>query len=182
MEKYATKTIKGQVQNYFPQYFRGFNCDRNIIFKVKHYKEKHVSSKNKLFKPQDSLQSRLDFDVDKDKDGLVTLDEFRLHLLEEGKGMPEDELKDLFEKADKNKDGKIDVTEFKEEFIRGKANEIEINPGLAKVFKQLDVFGFTSCVITIEEEGKGMPEDELKDLFEKADKNKDGKIDVTHLV
>ena len=40
----------------------------------------------------------------------MTLDEFRLHLPEEGKGMPEDELKDLFEKADKNKDGKIDVT------------------------------------------------------------------------
>ena len=132
----------------FSQCFQRFHCDN---FFPKKSNMSLLTVKNKLFKPQDSLQSRLDFDVDKDKDGLVTLDEFRLHLLEKGKGMPEDELKDLFEKADKNKDGKIDFTEFKElvEFVRGKASEIEINPDLAKVFKQFDVFGFTSCVITI---------------------------------
>merc|ERR1711936_1494526 len=35
---------------------------------------------------------------DKDKDGLVTLDEIRTHLLEIGKGISENELKDLFKK------------------------------------------------------------------------------------
>ena len=49
---------------------------------------------------------------DKDKDGLVRLDEIRNHLLEIGKGISENELKDLFGKADKNSDGKIDVTSW----------------------------------------------------------------------
>merc|ERR1719234_2616229 len=77
-------------------------------------------------------------DFDKDKDGLVTLDEIRL--LDEGKGIAENELKDLFGKADKNSDGKIDITEFNElvELIRGKVSEIKINPDLVKVFEQFD--------------------------------------------
>lgn len=51
----------------------------------------------------------------------------------------ENELKDLFGKADKNSDGKIDVTEFNElvELIQGKASEIKINPDLAKVSNSL---------------------------------------------
>ena len=64
-------------------------------------------------------------DFDKDKDGLVTLEEIREHLLGEGKGLAENDLKDLFGKADKNKDGKIDVTEFNQlvELIQDKADK-----------------------------------------------------------
>ena len=33
MENYVIKTIKGRVQNYFPQYFQGFQSDRTLLSK-----------------------------------------------------------------------------------------------------------------------------------------------------
>ena len=123
---------------------------------------------------------------DKDKDGLVTLEEIRLHLLDEGKGIAEDELKDLFEKADKNGDGKIDVTEFNEllELIQGKATEIKINPDLAKVFEQFDtdhdgLISKDEVRSTLHAIGKDLSDSDLETCFNEADTNKDGKIDIT---
>ena len=125
-------------------------------------------------------------DFDKDKDGLVTLDEIRLHLLGEGKGIAENELKDLFGKADKNSDGKIDVTEFNElvELIQGKASEIKINPDLAKVFEQFDadhdgLISKDEVRSTLHAIGKDLPDSDLETCFNEADTNKDGKIDIT---
>jgi len=125
-------------------------------------------------------------DFDKDKDGLVTLDEIRLHLLDEGKGIAENELKDLFGKADKNSDGKIDVTEFNElvELIQGKASEIKINPDLAKVFEQFDadhdgLISKDEVRSTLQAIGKDLPDSDLETCFNEADTNKDGRIDIT---
>jgi len=123
---------------------------------------------------------------DKDKDGLVTLEEIRLHLLDEGKGISEDELKDLFEKADKNNDGNIDVTEFNKlvELIQGKATEIKINPDLAKVFEQFDtdhdgLISKDEVRSTLQAIGKDLSDSDLETCFNEADTNKDGKIDIT---
>ena len=76
-------------------------------------------------------------DFDKDKDGLVSLDEIRLHLLETGKGISEIELQDLFNKADTNGDGKIDVTEFTKLVELLSARDCSIDPALLKAFDQL---------------------------------------------
>ena len=72
-------------------------------------------------------------DFDKDKDGLVSLDEIRLHLLETGKGISEIELQDLFNKADTNGDGKIDVTEFTKLVELLSARDCSIDPALLKM-------------------------------------------------
>ena len=123
-------------------------------------------------------------DFDKDKDGLVSLDEIRLHLLETGKGISEIELLDLFKKADTNGDGKIDVTEFTKlvELLRDRDSSID--PALLKAFKQLDTDreGLASkeeVLSTLRATGKDLSDSELESCFEEADTNKDGKIDVT---
>ena len=123
---------------------------------------------------------------DKDKDGLVTLDEIRAHLLEIGKGISENELKDLFNKADKNSDGKIDVTEFKElvELLPGKESEGKINPNLLKVFEQFDsdhdgLISKQEVRSILRAIGKHTSDTELDTCFNESDTNKDGKIDIT---
>ena len=123
-------------------------------------------------------------DFDKDKDGLVSLDEIRLHLLETGKGISEIELQDLFNKADTNGDGKIDVTEFTKlvELLRDR--DCSIDPALLKAFEQFDTDrdGLVSkeeVRSTLQASGKDLSDSELEICFNEADTNKDGKIDVT---
>ena len=125
-------------------------------------------------------------DFDKDKDGLVTLDEIRLHLLEVGEGASENELQHLFGKADKNSDGKIDKNEFKElvELLRGKEGPHNMNPDLVKVFEQFDTDH--DGLITKEEVrstlraiGKEISDPDLDSCFNESDSNMDGKIDIT---
>ena len=123
-------------------------------------------------------------DFDKDKDGLVSLDEIRLHLLETGKGISEIELQDLFNKADTNGDGKIDVTEFTKlvELLRDR--DYSIDPALLKAFELFDTDrdGLVSkeeVRSTLQASGKDLSDSELESCFNEADTNKDGKIDVT---
>ena len=161
------------------------NKDQRIDFRE--FSELVVALETKYGKLRTGSTSQNTFeDFDKDKDGLVTLDEIRLHLLGEGKGISENELKDLFGKADKNSDGKIDVTEFNGlvELIQGKASEIKINPDLAKVFEQFDADhdgliskdGVRSALRAV---GKDLSDSDLETCFSEADTNKDGKIDIT---
>ena len=123
-------------------------------------------------------------DFDKDKDGLVSLDEIRLHLLETGKGISEIELQDLFNEADTNGDGKIDVTEFTKlvELLRDRDSSID--PALLKAFELFDTDrdGLVSkeeVRSTLQAIGKDLSDSELEICFNEADTNKDGKIDVT---
>ena len=123
---------------------------------------------------------------DKDKDGLVTLDEIRLHLLEVGEGASENELQHLFGKADKNGDGKIDQNEFKElvELFRGKEGPHNINPDLVKVFEQFDtdhdgLISKEEVRSTLRAIGKEISDPDLDSCFNESDSNKDGKIDIT---
>ena len=123
---------------------------------------------------------------DKDKDGLVTLDEIRIHLLEVGKGASANELKHLFDKADNNSDGKIDINEFKEleELLRGKESPHNINPDLVKVFEQFDtdhdgLISKEEVRSTLRAIGKEISDPDLDSCFNESDSNKDGKIDIT---
>ena len=125
-------------------------------------------------------------DFDKDKDGLVTLDEIRLHLLEVGEGSSENELQHLFGKADKNGDGKIDKNEFKElvELLRGKEGPLKIHPDLVKVFEQFDtdhdgLISKEEVRSTLRAIGKEISDPDLDSCFNESDSNKDGKIDIT---
>ena len=100
------------------------NKDQRIDFNE--FSELVVALETKYGKLRSGSTNQNTFeDFDKDKDGLVTLDEIRLHLLGEGKGLAENDLKDQFGKADKNSDGKIDVTEFNElvELIQDNADK-----------------------------------------------------------
>jgi len=161
------------------------NKDQRIDFRE--FSELVVALETKYGKLRTGSTSQNTFeDFDKDKDGLVTLDEIRLHLLGEGKGISENELKDLFGKADKNSDGKIDVTEFNGlvELIQGKANEIKIHPDLAKVFEQFDanhdgLISKDEVRSILRAIGKDLSDSDLETCFNEADTNKDGKIDIT---
>ena len=161
------------------------NKDQRIDFRE--FSELVVALETKYGKLRTGSTSQNTFeDFDKDKDGLVTLDEIRLHLLGEGKGISENELKDLFGKADKNSDGKIDVTEFNGlvELIQGKASEIKIHPDLAKVFEQFDadhdgLISRDEVRSTLRAIGKDLSDSDLETCFNEADTNKDGKIDIT---
>ena len=161
------------------------NKDQRIDFRE--FSELVVALETKYGKLRTGSTSQNTFeDFDKDKDGLVTLDEIRLHLLGEGKGIAENELEDLFGKADKNSDGKIDVTEFNGlvELIQGKASEIKIHPDLAKVFEQFDanhdgLISKDEVRSILRAIGKDLSDSDLETCFNEADTNKDGKIDIT---
>ena len=121
-------------------------------------------------------------DFDKDKDGLVSLDEIRLHLLETGKGISEIELQDLFNKADTNGDGKIDVTEFTKlvELLRDR--DYSIDPALLKAFELFDTDrdGLVSkeeVRSTLQASGKDLSDSELESCFNEADTNQQGRED-----
>ena len=161
------------------------NKDQRIDFKE--FSELVVALEAKYGKLRAGTTNQSTFeDFDKDKDELVTLDEIRVHLLGEGKGIAENELKDLFGKADKNSDGKIDVTEFNElvELIQDKASKFKINPDLAKVFEQFDadhdgLISKDEVRSTLQAIGKDLPDSDLETCFNEADTNKDGRIDIT---
>ena len=114
----------------------------------------------------------------------MSLDEIRLHLLETGKGISEIELQDLFNKADTNGDGKIDVTEFTKLVELLSARDCSIDPALLKAFELFDTDrdGLVSkeeVRSTLQASGKDLSDSELEICFNEADTNKDGKIDVT---
>ena len=161
------------------------NKDQRIDFNE--FSELVVALETKYGKLRSGSTNQNTFeDFDKDKDGLVTLDEIRLHLLGEGKGLAENDLKDLFGKADKNSDGKIDVTEFNElvELIQDNADKFKIHPDLAKVFEQFDadhdgLISKDEVRTTLHAIGKDLSDSDLETFFNEADTNKDEKIDIT---
>ena len=87
----------------------------------------------------------------------MSLDEIRLHLPETGKGISEIELQDLFNKADTNRDGKIDVAEFTK-----LVELLELYSELESCFEEtdtnkdgkIDVTEFSNLVNKLKEAGK----------------------------
>ena len=128
------------------------------------------------------------FDKDKDdlglKDGLVTLDEIRTHLLENGKVSQKMSLEKQMEIVTEKL--MSELTEFKElvKLLPGKESESKINPDLVKVFEQFDsdhdgLISKEEVRSTLRAIGKDLSDTELDTCFNESDTNKDGKIDIT---
>ena len=156
--------------------------------KVAYFKRKYGSNVN--VNVSASLK-KLFTDFDRDGDGLITLEEIKMTMLDFGKDVPQTELSSIFEKMDRNKDQRIDFKEFSDLVVAlekqyGKLRTQKNNKGLTvqNTFEAFDKD--KDGLVTLDEIrahlleiGKGISENELKDLFNKADKNSDGKIDVT---
>ena len=156
--------------------------------KVAYFKRKYGSNVNDNVTA--SLK-KLFTDFDRDGDGLITLEEIKMTMLDFGKDVPQTELSSIFEKMDRNKDQRIDFKEFSDLVVAlekqyGKLRTQKNTKGLTvqNTFEAFDKD--KDGLVTLDEIrahlleiGKGISENELKDLFNKADKNSDGKIDVT---
>ena len=156
--------------------------------KVAYFKRKYGSNVN--VNVSASLK-KLFTDFDRDGDGLITLEEIKMTMLDFGKDVPQTELSSIFEKMDRNKDQRIDFKEFSDLVVAlekqyGKLRTQKNTKGLTvqNTFEAFDKD--KDGLVTLDEIrahlleiGKGISENELKDLFNKADKNSDGKIDVT---
>lgn len=132
-----------------------------------------------LVKPQDGKRQRMPHlrDLDTNKDGVISFEEFKAG--EFVKKLPPEQQLALFRRLDVNGDGVISPADHP-------AGEHPGPPGAAHdprhLFRQLDKDG--DGFLTFEEFRqapfvRGLDEKEQKERFDKLDRNKDGKIDVT---
>ena len=156
--------------------------------KVAYFKRKYGSN------TESEGLKKLFSDFDRDGDGLITLNEIKMTMLDFGKDVPQTELSAIFEKVDRNKDQRIDYKEFSDLVVAletkyGKLRNQKMPASAAGSSVQNTFEAFDKDkdgLVTLDEIrnhlleiGKGISENELKDLFGKADKNSDGKINVT---
>ena len=132
-----------------------------------------------LLKPRDDKRLRMPrlWELDTNKDGVISLEEFKAG--EFVKKLPPEQQEALFHRLDVNGDGVISPADHP-------AGERPGQPGPPHdprhLFRQLDKDG--DGVLTFEEFRqapfvRGLDEKEQKEHFDKLDRNKDGKIDVT---
>ena len=149
--------------------------------KVAYFKKKYGRNTD-----SNSHLKKLFEDFDRDSDGLITLEELKMAMLNFGKDVPQTELSAIFEKVDRNKDQRIDFKEFSDLVValETKYGKLRAGSTYQNTFEDFDKD--KDGLVTLDEirlhllgEGKGIAENELKDLFGKADKNSDGKIDLT---
>jgi len=132
-----------------------------------------------LVRPQDGKHQRMPHlrDLDTNKDGVISFEEFKAG--EFVKKLPPEQQLALFRRLDVNGDGVISPADHP-------AGERPGPPGVAhdprRLFRQLDKDG--DGFLSFEEFRqapfvRGLDEKEQKERFDKLDRNKDGKLDVT---
>lgn len=115
-------------------------------------------------------------EIDKDKSGTLTIDEFRAAIKRKGSLMSEDELSNLMENADVNSDGTIDYEEFMAATIH--AGKLQREDQLKTAFQHFDLNGdghisreeLLTCL-------KDLGIQDAQEIVDQVDQNSDGSID-----
>ncbi|KAG1657951.1 hypothetical protein FOA52_004721 [Chlamydomonas sp. UWO 241] len=117
-------------------------------------------------------------DIDADKSGSISADEFAQALRKKGQGLMEEDIKRLVADADIDGDGQIDY----DEFLAATINQSKLNreEHLKAAFEHFDIDG--DGHITHEElieslSKMGIKEDQVKDIVAEVDKDGNGVID-----
>lgn len=117
-------------------------------------------------------------DIDKDKSGSITVDEFAAALKKKGSSIGEEEVQRLLSQADVDGDGTIDYEEFLAATIN--LSKLEREEHLKAAFQHFDLNG--DGHISHEElvqslEKLGMRDEEIQDIIKEVDKDNSGTID-----
>uniref|UniRef100_A0A7S0WKH2 Calcium-dependent protein kinase n=1 Tax=Chlamydomonas leiostraca TaxID=1034604 RepID=A0A7S0WKH2_9CHLO len=117
-------------------------------------------------------------EIDKDKSGTITVEEFGLALRKKGQLLPEADIKRILEDADVNGDGTIDYEEFLAATIN--LGKLEREDHLKKAFEHFDLDG--NGEITRDElqqalANLGIKDDHIQEIIVEVDKDGSGTID-----
>mmetsp|Transcript_22081 Transcript_22081/g.37752 ORF Transcript_22081/g.37752 Transcript_22081/m.37752 type:complete len:598 (+) Transcript_22081:88-1881(+) len=117
-------------------------------------------------------------EIDKDKSGSITVEEFTNALKRKGQVLPEAEITRIMEDADVNGDGTIDYEEFLAATIS--AGKIERDEHLKMAFEHFDLDGngqishaeLTQCLSNL-----GIKDNQIQEIITEVDKDGNGEID-----
>ncbi|MEW5299955.1 MAG: hypothetical protein WDW38_002778 [Sanguina aurantia] len=117
-------------------------------------------------------------DIDTDKSGTITVEEFAEALRKKGKNLPEGELNQIMMEADVNGDGTIDYEEFLAATINmGKMNRED---HLKRAFEEFDLDG-NGCItreeLTIALSKLGVSTENIDEIIQEVDTDGDNEID-----
>lgn len=129
-------------------------------------------------------------EVDRDGTGFLDMQNIKEMTIRLGQPLPDDRVKEIFDRMDKNKDGKVEAEEFMEWFSAEETKEGIKNyfhQKTLQIFKEidtdmsgfLDVQELEDIAIRI---GANLPKKRLQKIFKEMDKNKDGKIEVDEFI
>ena len=121
--------------------------------KVAYFKRKYGSN------AESASLKKLFTDFDRDGDGLITLSELSMAMLDFDKDCPPNELSTIFEKVDKNKDQRIDFKEFSDLVVA-----LEAKYGKLRITKATGTVGST-----------------VQNTFEDFYKDKDGLVTLDEI-
>lgn len=123
---------------------------------------------------------------DKDKDGMISVDELRKIVKHLGEGLSEVELEQITKTAILQCNGKIDLMQFLV-IMEGKKVETSLEKRLIAAFREYDANddGFITkqeLKETVDKLGISLTDEELVETIQKADINGDGMIDYEEFV
>jgi len=118
--------------------------------------------------------------LDSDGDGLLSCSEFSVMLQKIGLNLNRNEVARLFEKADKDKTGKISFHEFTNSFLK-KRDSVPSIERLREVFTTNDRnqdghLNHEECFLSLKQLGHVLDDPGLKRVISIMDKNGDGRI------
>jgi len=146
--------------------------DKNIYYiKMDTLTEENLSEVRVMFKR-----------VDKNNDGVISLDELRTVLETIFKHLPSHRIDKMVTDADKDKDGQISY----EEFYRVLKRKSKKNK-LLKAFKTFDTNGdgkisLEELMEVLKHTGGELPEQQLKEMINDVDKDGDGYLNYTEFL
>eukprot|EP00798_Chlamydomonas_sp_ICE-L_P031421 gene31421-6594_t len=117
-------------------------------------------------------------DIDKDKSGTITVEEFSLALKKKGSAIPEAEVQRLLLDADVNGDGTIDYDEFLAATMA--LSKLEREDHLKAAFQHFDLDGdghITHDELMQSLQKLGINDEQIKEIITEVDKDDSGTID-----
>lgn len=132
--------------------------------------------------PEQKQEIKDAFDsIDSDRSGYIDIEELKIAMLALGIDTKKDDTSKIIDDMDKNKDGKISCQEFIDLLtlqITDKDHTEEIKKIHANIADDSSQkINFNSLKALCNELGENISDDELKEMIEEADYDKDGEVD-----